>query len=63
MENKITFRCLRSGNTVSFSNESDIQSTRDHEGYEEVLPEAIIVADVEEVQATPKRRGRPKLNK
>lgn len=34
---KVTFRCKRSGNTVSFINESDIQGMRKHEGYEEVI--------------------------
>lgn len=32
-----TFRCKRSGNTVSFTNENDIEGLRVHEGYEEVL--------------------------
>ena len=31
-----TFRCKRSGNTVSFANDGDIESMRKHEGYEEV---------------------------
>ena len=31
-----TFRCLRSGNCVSFSNENDIAGLRKHEGYIEV---------------------------
>ncbi|KKT61764.1 MAG: hypothetical protein UW55_C0024G0016 [Candidatus Giovannonibacteria bacterium GW2011_GWA2_44_26] len=33
---KVTFRCKRSGNTVSFSNPNDIEQLRKHEGYEEV---------------------------
>jgi len=32
-----TFRCKRSGNTVSFTNENDIAGLRLHEGYEEVI--------------------------
>lgn len=32
-----TFRCKRSGNTISFMLESDIQGMRKHEGYEEVI--------------------------
>jgi hypothetical protein len=31
-----TFRCKRSGNTVSFTNENDIAGLRAHEGYVEV---------------------------
>jgi len=34
--NKVTFRCNRSGNTVSFVNEGDIEGLRKHEGYTEV---------------------------
>ena len=34
--NKVTFRCKRSGNTVSFTNENDIAGLREHEGYTEV---------------------------
>lgn len=33
------FRCIRSGNLVSFSNEDDIKHMRAHEGYEEVKNE------------------------
>lgn len=35
--NKVTFRCKRSGNTVSFSNPDDIKGMRVHESYTEVL--------------------------
>lgn len=34
--NQVTFRCLRSGNTVSFTHENDIRGLREHEGYIEV---------------------------
>ena len=34
--NKVTFRCNRSGNTVSFVNEGDIEGLRKHDGYTEV---------------------------
>jgi hypothetical protein len=34
---KVTFRCKRSGNTVSFTNPDDIKGLRVHEGYSEVL--------------------------
>lgn len=33
------FRCKRSGNTVTFRFENDIESMRKHEGYEEVKDE------------------------
>jgi hypothetical protein len=33
---KVTFRCNRSGNTVSFTNENDIEGLRKHESYTEV---------------------------
>ena len=33
---KATFRCKRSGNTVSFINADDIAGLRKHEGYEEL---------------------------
>jgi hypothetical protein len=33
---KVTFRCVRSGNTVSFSNENDIAALRIHQSYIEV---------------------------
>lgn len=31
------FRCKRSGNLVSFTNEDDIKGLRKHEGYTEVI--------------------------
>ena len=34
--NQVTFRCLRSGNTVSFTHENDIRGLRENEGYTEV---------------------------
>lgn len=62
----ITFRCKRSGNTVSFVNEGDIKGLRAHEGYTEVTdaesPETIEnqpwSSPVQEV-LTVKRKGRP----
>lgn len=33
----VKFRCKRSGNCVSFTNENDIKGLRSHEGYEEVI--------------------------
>lgn len=34
--NTVIFKCKRSGNTVSFTKEGDIDAMRKHEGYEEV---------------------------
>jgi len=43
-----TFRCKRSGNTVSFINDGDIQGMRKHEGYEEVIENGKSTTEVEE---------------
>lgn len=32
----VFFKCVRSGNLVSFTNENDIEGLRKHEGYTEV---------------------------
>lgn len=64
--NAVQFRCVRSGNTVSFTNLDDIAGMRKHEGYVEVtdatpvvqkpdLPSFLQNSDVPVV----KRRGRP----
>ena len=61
-----TFRCKRSGNTVTFSNENDIEGMRKHEGYDEVIevPAFLRPADPVTFEAPeiiePKRRGRPR---
>jgi hypothetical protein len=50
-----TFRCIQSGNTVTFVHQVDIDSMKNHPDYTpvvEVVPEV-----VEEV---PKKAGRPK---
>ena len=69
-----TFKCKRSGNTVSFNNEDDIFQMRKHEEYTEVLNErprteriaeeekAGKDADEKEVLIS-KKRGRPKKNR
>ena len=62
----VTFRCKRSGNTVSFSNENDIAGLRAHEGYEEIgngLQEEIkeeveVVPSFLAVDTEPKKRHR-----
>ena len=53
-----TFRCLQSGNTVTFTQPVDIDSMRGHQGYvrldEQVEPE------IKPLLAPPKRMGRPR---
>jgi hypothetical protein len=63
----VTFRCKRSGNTVSFTNLNDIEGLRKHEGYDEVFPtqgepngkSQEVQETAEEVLIVKKRRGRP----
>ncbi len=61
---KVTFRCKQSGNTVSFSDPTDIKSMREEAHYEEVKYEvqetaANENADKKTSQEVLKRRGRP----
>jgi hypothetical protein len=49
-----TFKCLLSGNTVTFEHQVDIDSMKNHPDYERVEEDAPVV--VEE----PKKVGRPK---
>ncbi len=59
---KVTFRCLRSGNTVSFTNENDIEGLRKHEGYKEVKDEEIQeTSQATKEVLTLKKRGRPPI--
>ena len=53
----IQFRCKRSGNIISFTNEDDIEHMRKHEGYEEVKYET----HEEKVEETGKKRQVLKL--
>ena len=39
----VFFKCKRSGNLVSFTNENDIEQLRKHEGYSEVKHEEVEV--------------------
>ena len=62
----ITFRCNRSGNTVSFVKEGDIEGLRKHEGYTEVKDAETTKTIEAEPQSPPtqevlKRRGRPRM--
>lgn len=60
------FKCKRSGNLVSFTNENDIAGLRKHEGYTEVLDNAEAPKTIETITQTPpikevlKLRGRPR---
>lgn len=61
---KVTFRCKQSGNTVSFSDPTDIKSMREETHYEETKNEvqetnANENADKKTSQEVLKRRGRP----
>jgi hypothetical protein len=53
----VTFKCLLSGNTVTFEHQVDIDSMKGHPDYEIVVDEAPVV-ETEEV--TKKTVGRPK---
>lgn len=58
---EVTFKCNRSGNTVSFTNEHDIKTMRQHPEYTEVVQ---VVSPKEEQsfskEEQPKRMGRPR---
>ncbi len=56
---KVSFRCKRSGNVVSFTNENDIEQLRKHEGYEEVKDQSAVPTE-QPSQDTLKPRGRPR---
>ncbi len=53
----VTFKCIKTGNTVTFKSQYDIESMRQHPEYSEVLPEKEQVFPTEEQV---KRVGRPK---
>lgn len=53
-----TFRCLRSGHTVTFTQQVDIDSMKFHPDYEQVSVEELPKPIVEE--ATKKTVGRPR---
>ena len=52
----VKFRCKISGNIISFSHPVDIESTRRHSGYEEVIETP--AKDVKDAAPT-KKVGRP----
>ena len=49
-----TFRCLRSGHTVTFTQQVDIDSMKFHPDYEQVVDSAPVVTE------ETKKPGRPK---
>jgi len=51
-----TFKCLVSGNTVTFIHQVDIDSMKGHPDYERVEDTPVVVEDAPEV----KKVGRPK---
>ena len=54
-----TFRCLQSGNTVTFTYQYDIDTMKGHQGYVRVDQEKVETKPV--VQTPPvKKAGRPK---
>lgn len=57
--NKVTFRCKRSGNTVSFIDPVDIESMRKETEYEEIN-DAVQEKKQEAAEEEIKKRGRPK---
>lgn len=55
-----TFRCKRSGNTVSFTLPQDIEGLRKHEGYEEVIETEPVIESAEVIEPEKRKPGRPK---
>lgn len=55
----VTFKCNRSGQTVAFEMEHDIESMRKHPEYTEVTG-AVEVTEVSHDKEQPVKRGRPK---
>jgi hypothetical protein len=53
----VTFKCNKTGSTVEFSSEYDIQSMRQHPEYTEVRSTVEVVEEPKTVQP---QRGRPK---
>ncbi len=61
----VKFRCKQSGNTVAFSNETDIESMRREPHYEEITADVVAnVPAVDETLYAPMdqvtKRGRPR---
>ena len=64
----VTFKCNKTGNTVTFKSQYDIESMRQHPEYTEVFPEKEQVFQTEEQpaqglvleQSSAAKRGRPR---
>jgi hypothetical protein len=55
-----TFRCLQSGNTVTFTHQVDIDSMRGHQGYVRLDDQEKVEAKPLPMTAPPKKMGRPR---
>lgn len=57
-----TFRCLTSGQTVTFTYQHDIDSMKGHQGYVRIDAEEVVETQEKplEFTAPPKKMGRPK---
>lgn len=64
----VTFKCNKTGNTVTFKSQYDIESMRQHPEYSELLPEKEQMFPTEEQpaqmlvleQSSAAKRGRPR---
>jgi len=57
-----SFKCTRSGNVVSFTNQDDIAGLRKHEGYievKEIASEHVKIKTVGTQEPIIQKRGRP----
>jgi hypothetical protein len=50
-----TFKCLLSGNTVTFEHQVDIDSMKNHPDYELVVDEPVVVEEVKKTVGRPKK--------
>ena len=57
-----TFRCLQSGNTVTFTQPVDIDSMRGHQGYVRLDDTVQVESKIKPLpmKAPPKKMGRPR---
>lgn len=59
----VTFKCNKTGNTVTFKSQYDIESMRTHPEYSEVFPtteQVFLVEEQQEQQQQQAKRGRPR---
>jgi hypothetical protein len=54
----VTFKCNKTGNTVTFKSQYDIESMREHPEYTEVTED--VLSDKEQSFPETKQRGRPR---